>query len=313
MSDSADLAALSLKELKALIASAGLSTADCIDKDDLRARAREAQQALASKPAPPEPAAPSQGAAGKQLGGYDCIVQGEGAPADLLLIVLHGLGATNSDLAPVPGMVAQLDPALRSARIVSVCPQAPMGPMGAAWWQFDVMSYMQALMTKDQALMAKLLRQKPEGIDACRSAMGRLVDEARALAACGGEPLPMSRVVMVGFSLGAITALDIALLQPAEQPVGGVVFMNGAPICVEDWAAHAQQRTNLRVHMSAGANDQTLPEFACGWARDLLTTNGIKPEYKVHPGGHEVGGRDIVESIARFVGQILAAAGAASK
>jgi len=46
MADSADsdVGSLSLKELKALITEGGLSFADCIDKDDLRARAREAQE-----------------------------------------------------------------------------------------------------------------------------------------------------------------------------------------------------------------------------------------------------------------------------
>ena len=42
------LESLSLKELKALIARAGLSYADCIDRSDLHARASEAQGRLAA-------------------------------------------------------------------------------------------------------------------------------------------------------------------------------------------------------------------------------------------------------------------------
>jgi len=47
-----DPASMSSKELKALIAAAGLSIHDCIEKSDLVARAQEAQQIQAAKPSP---------------------------------------------------------------------------------------------------------------------------------------------------------------------------------------------------------------------------------------------------------------------
>ena len=46
----ADVNALSIKQLKALIGAAGLSTAGCVEKSDLRAKATEAQERLASVP-----------------------------------------------------------------------------------------------------------------------------------------------------------------------------------------------------------------------------------------------------------------------
>ena len=83
MSDAdVDIDTLGIKALKELITSAGLSTEDCIDKSDLRARAREAQAAAKSKPAAPPAAPPSGGAGGgRTLGGYSCIVKG---PPELL-------------------------------------------------------------------------------------------------------------------------------------------------------------------------------------------------------------------------------------
>ena len=50
----ADVNALSIKQLKALIGAAGLSTAGCVEKSDLRAKATEAQQRLASVPSTPQ-------------------------------------------------------------------------------------------------------------------------------------------------------------------------------------------------------------------------------------------------------------------
>jgi hypothetical protein len=51
-----DVETLSLKELKALITIADLSFADCLDRADLKARARKAQSALKRAPAPPRSA-----------------------------------------------------------------------------------------------------------------------------------------------------------------------------------------------------------------------------------------------------------------
>lgn len=317
-----DVDALSLKELKALITEAGLSAADCIDKSDLRTRAKEAQSVLADKPAPapalapePSPTATSTTSTTKTFGGYECIVKGasdlldgSGPPADLLIVCLHGLGATNADLAPVPDMLGGLEPAVAAARTLCVFPQAPMlAAVGStAWWEFNVMGYMQALMTRDQDQMAKLIREKPAGLDGCRVAMATLLEQARGLAAgAAGAPFPNAKLLLMGFSLGAITALDLALAQPADATVAGLVFMSGAPIVVDDWATSIKARPALRVHMTAGSADMTLPEQASGWVRDLLTTNGVTPEYKVHSGGHDLGGPEVLAGIARFVRESL--------
>ena len=159
-------------------------------------------------------------------------------------------------------------------------------------------------------------------------------------------------MLLVGFSLGAITALDLALQQPPDALPAGVVFMNGAPIVVDEWAERVKERAALRVHsaprprrrthggarpchprlarapaaprlpsrphtcvrgrppplrvaVTTGAKDMTLPEAACGWARDLLKASGVSPDYTVHPGGHEVGGPDILRGIAAFVARSI--------
>ena len=120
----ADVDTMSLKDMKALIAKAGLNLDGCIEKPDIRQRAREALAAIAAKPAAPPPS----GNAKHTLGGYSCIVKGpadvlSGAvAADLAVVVLHGYGASNSDFADVPSRV---DPHLDSSkRVLYVFPQA---------------------------------------------------------------------------------------------------------------------------------------------------------------------------------------------
>ena len=154
--------------------------------------------------------------------------------------------------------------------------------------------------------MASIIRQPPEGIGQCRERMTQLLAECRALAggAEASSPLPWKRVLLAGFSLGAITALDIAITRPQGEDVAGVLAMNGAPICVEEWAKGLAVHPGLRVYLSAGQQDTTLPSEAMGWVKQLLDANGAKAEFRIHSGGHEVGPPDAVRGIAAFVRQI---------
>jgi predicted esterase len=312
MADTPDIDSLGIKDLKALIAEAGLSTDDCIDKSDLRARAREAVAAKAQQPKPAS-AVPAGRSNQRTMAGYECIVKGPddllsgrgGAPVDLVVIALHGLGAQNTDLVDIPQLLGAYEPALASARLLEIYPQAPMGPMGAQWWSFDVMSFMQANMTppgpQREALVAALIRKKPHDLDQCRAAMTRLLAEAVAL----GGGVPHSRVLLAGFSLGAITSLDNALQRAPGEGVAGVLFMNGAPICVEEWAERMAHHQGLKVHLTAGMRDTTLPSECVGWVKQLLDSKGANTEHQLHPGGHEVGGPDVLRKIARFVASLL--------
>ena len=308
MSD-ADIESLSIKDLKSLIAEAGLSVADCIDKSDLRARATEARAALAKKPA----AAASSAATSttqtqeRKMGGYDCTISGPAdvlsgeAAADLLVLTLHGLGANKADLATLPPVFCDVEPALKGKKLVFVFPQAPMTHVGAAWWKLDLMKFMALLMPgATEAQMAEMIRAQPDGLTECRERMKALLLEARTLAG-GGATLPLSRVCFAGFSLGAITSLDLALQQPKGETPAGAIVMAGAPIVVEQWAASLALHPGLRVHLSHGYQDTTIPFKACGWVKQLLEQNGAKLTYLAHQGGHEVGSPEVVRSLARFV------------
>jgi len=307
MSGVEDVDSLSLKELKALIQESGLSFADCLDKADLRARAREAQERLAATAAPSKPAPGRRTVVEREMAGYACKVSGPedvlggSAAADLVVIMLHGLGATNSDLVEVPAVLGQIEPALGSRKLLWVFPQAPMTPIGAAWFTIDVMKFMMMQMSPDERMIAQLIREEPEGMGLCRGSMRRLLDEARGLGGGGGAPLPYKQVLVSGFSLGAMTALDTALQLSAEDTVAGVVCMSGACIVVEQWAARFAEHRGLRVHLSHGLQDPTLPYKVAMWTRELCQQNGARVTFVEHPGGHDIGGPEVLRSIAAFV------------
>ena len=144
------------------------------------------------------------------LAGYECVVNcpaGEG-PIDLLCVVLHGYGASNSDFAPFPELFAGMPSSeLAGKRVGWVFPQAGPDAQGTpAWWQINPMEWMMAMQGGTEAL-AGLIRTEFPGMQECRTKMTALLAEAEALFS-GGADCPLC---MAGFSQGAMTAMDVSL------------------------------------------------------------------------------------------------------
>lgn len=299
----AEVGAMSIKELRAYIASAGLQYDDCFEITDLRARAQEAGERLATRgPAQrPSPSAPSGGALQTEKRvyfGYECTMMGSAevlagrATPSLIVIFLHGLGATSSDFSSIP---AALSLSIAGSTLW-VFPQAPVGAMFMpAWWTLDVMQWMGAMRGGTDGI-ARLIRDVPPGLPDCRNRITKLVDEV----CLSANSCPTSRVVLGGFSQGAMTALDAALSMPADKRVGGVVSVSGAPIVVDEWAAKLQVHRGLPVLITHGRADGTLPYQACGWLEELLKHNGAVVTTVTHSGGHELGPRSVHEALRTF-------------
>ena len=290
-----ELNALSIREMKDLISKAGLDFSDCSEKSELRSRAADALAALAAAPPPADgatasPAAAAAPVAERTLGGYACRLAGApevlsgSTAADLAVIVLHGFGATNGDFADIPSMLSGLG----GKKVIYAFPQAPATPIGNAWWQIDLMGFM-ALQSADDASLAKLIREEPAGLKECRVALTSLIGEVRKIGG-GGGLLESRKVVLGGFSQGAITALDVCLHQPEGESLGGCVFMSGAPQVVEQWSERLAAHPHFPVLITHGMADPMLPCKASTWVKDLLEQKGASVTYKQHAGGHELGG-----------------------
>ena len=273
----ADVNALSIKQLKALIGAAGLSTAGCVEKSDLRAKATEAQQRLASVPSTPQ----TPGA--QTLGGYECLVKGDTSNVDLAVILLHGPARATATWRRWRSMLR-----IPGKRVLFAFPQAPEHPlMQTAWWQLDVMKFMTlSQQGPGGAGVAAAIRDEPVGLKECRVQMQSLIDDVCRMGGVG-----LDRVVLGGFSQGAITALDVAL--QGDRNPAGVLFMSGAPLVVDQWAQRLPSHRGMRVLMTHGASDPVLPAVASGWARDLLVQGGASVVAKNHAGGHDLGGPDV--------------------
>jgi phospholipase/carboxylesterase len=280
MSAEEEIDSMSVKELRSFITQAGLSFADCIEKSDLRARAREAARAKGGAGAsgnaggggaqPPAPVGTTAGAVStRTLGGYQCVVNAPigDDPIDLLCVVLHGYGASNSDFAPFPELFAKMPQSeLAGKRVGWVFPQAPPDAQGTpAWWQINPMEWMMAMQGGAEAL-AGLIRKEFNGMPECRRKMQSLIAEAEASFPKGSE----APLCMAGFSQGAMTAMDVSLSLPIDR-VAGVMMLSGAPITVDAWQPKlAERKGKMQVLVTHGTADAVLPFAASGWLRDLL-------------------------------------------
>ena len=134
------------------------------------------------------------------------------------------------------------------------------------------------------AALAPLLRKMPPGLVEARQRLSQLLDEVAA-----SSGLPHSKVVLGGFSQGAMTAIDVALSQPAEKRVAGVLSLSGAPIVVDEWAKRCTVHPKLPVFVSHGRADPVLPFEGAGWLVDLLRGNGLEVHTEFHNEAHTVG------------------------
>lgn len=297
---------LSMKKLKAFITSKGMGYGDCLEKAEFRARAREA--AAKAVPVPAKPAAGNNDLVKrmKTFSDYECEVHApesvheQKEKADFVVVFLHGYGATADNVAVLAQMSTQQSPLLKGKRVCWVFPQAPAIGGAPAWWQIDVMQWMMAM--QNPAGIAKMIRQQHPGLPECRERMNVLVEQVLTMAGVSGS---YSRLLLGGFSQGAMTALDCAVSLPSSKRPAGVLSISGAPIVVEEWAVKAKQHKDLRVLITHGESDQVLFYQGSLWLRDLLTQAGMCVKHSPHEGGHDFGDP---RAIVQFVDEIAAEA-----
>jgi phospholipase/carboxylesterase len=209
-------------------------------------------------------------------GGTDREGGGEGP----LLVLLHGFGAPGTDLVPLY-RVLDVPPEVRfvfPAAPLVLDPRAPEELAPRAWWPLDMARLQQAMA---QGRAAELVREKPPELEHARELVNGMLD---ALETELGAPL--ERVVLGGFSQGAMLACDVGLR--TQRSPAGLVLLSGAPMTAPEWRALAPARKGLPVLMSHGRADPVLPFAGGEYLRDLLREGGLDVDFIEWNGGHGV-------------------------
>ncbi|MFQ5730979.1 MAG: alpha/beta hydrolase [Planctomycetaceae bacterium] len=207
----------------------------------------------------------------------------EGATPELCVVLCHGFGAPGTDLVGLAPEILLRRPQLADTASFYF-PEAPLSlepmgmPGGRAWWMLDVAKLNAAITTGE---FRDLRNDHPEELPAARAQLTALIDEVRRRTG-----LPMSRIVMGGFSQGSMLSIDVALRLP-EPPALLTVF-SGTLLGEDDWRERAADRGPMTVLQSHGDEDMILPFQAAEWLRDLFVDSGFDVEFIPFHGPHTI-------------------------
>ena len=220
------------------------------------------------------------------IAGLDVTVfQGAAGPPSAAVILCHGFGAPGDDLVGLAPELVRASPALASVRFYF--PAAPLELSGfgfgdsRAWWMIDL-AQLQRLQAQGAEAVREFRKVEPEGLPAARRALHALVQEV-----ADQTGLPMQRVLLGGFSQGAMLATDVALR--LEEAPGGLVVLSGTLLLEDTWRAKAKARAGLPVFQSHGRQDPILAFGAAEALRDLWQEAGATLEFVPFDGGHTIG------------------------
>jgi phospholipase/carboxylesterase len=165
-----------------------------------------------------------------------------GEPAGVL-VLLHGRGADEHDLYPLLDL---LDP---ERRLLGVTPGAPhhLPPGGRHWYALG------GIPTPD-----------PATFHATAPRLARFLDDL---------PLPFDRVVLGGFSQGAVMSYAMSLGPDRPRPAA-LVAMSGFLPRVADWPLRFERLAGVPVGIAHGSLDPVIPAQFASEAEATLTAAG---------------------------------------
>ena len=207
----------------------------------------------------------------------------EGEQPQLGVLLCHGFGATGTDLVGL-GPEILTNNVLLQNKVQFLFPEAPLAldsmgmPGSRAWWHLDLMA-INAAMARGE--LRDLRNDIPDGLVEAREMLMATIEAYRQL-----TELPVSQLVLGGFSQGSMVATDVAL-RLTESPAGLTVF-SGTLLAEEEWSKLSANRTKMPVLQSHGTEDQILPYCGAEWLRDMLVTNGLNVDFLEFSEGHTI-------------------------
>lgn len=223
------------------------------------------------------------------LGGPD----GQGGGDGPAVVLLHGFGAPGDDLVGLAGFLA-VDPSVRL-----VFPEAPhvLGPampgmVARAWWMIDF-SGREAALAAGQPI--DLANEDPPGVAEARAEVCRFLDALDA-------SLAPSKLVLGGFSQGAMLSLEVAL--ETDRAFAALLLLSSAFLAEGRWRSKMPGRAGLPVFQTHGGQDPLLAFAAAERLHEALHGAGLDARFTQFRGGHEIS-RDVLTEARGFLTEVL--------
>jgi phospholipase/carboxylesterase len=180
---------------------------------------------------------------------------------DGALILLHGRGTDEFDLLP---LLDALDP---ERRLVGLTPRAPLSlpPGGAHWYIVRRVGY------PDPETFFDSLERVSAWVDALPEELG----------------IPWERIVLGGFSMGAVMSYAIGL-GPGRPTPAGIMALSGFIPTVEGFELDLDRASDLPVAIAHGTADPVISVEFGRDARRRLETAGADVLYRESPVPHTI-------------------------
>lgn len=205
--------------------------------------------------------------------------------ATTTVVLLHGYGAGGDDLVDL----ARALPVPATVRFV--IPAAPLAldatGTSRAWWRLD---------GGPRGATHDRSEDVPAGLAKARAQVDALLDRLEAAGA--------RRIVLGGFSQGAMLTLDVALHR--SRPLAGLAVLSGTRVDGAAWRAHLDRVRGTPVLMSHGTDDAVLSFAVARDLRDELAAAGAAVEWVEFPGGHAIPS-ETVDRLAQLITRVASA------
>lgn len=177
-----------------------------------------------------------------------------------MVVIIHGRGADMNDLADLAPM---LDAAGGCRFVFPNAPQPfePYPGMAMGWTWFEGWP------------------PNHESLVESRGEMLRFLDEVTQK-----YPTPDGKLIVAGFSQGALMALDSGLRTTLK--LAGIIVMSGG--LYEQELPDLRTQAGLPVLIAHGSADDVVPMTYARRARRVLEDAGLDVEYHEYPMGHQV-------------------------
>jgi len=203
---------------------------------------------------------------------------------DGVLVLLHGRGTDEFDLLP---LLDALDP---ERRLAGLTPRAPLSlpPGGAHWYIVRQVGF------PDSDTFYDSLRGVSAWLDLLPDGLG----------------VPWERIVLGGFSMGAVMSYSLAL-GPGRPTPAGIMALSGFIPTVEGFELELDRARGLPVAIGHGTADPVIPVEFGRDARQRLEAAGAEVLYRESPVPHTVDPA-VVPELRDWLARVIPRAGDAT-
>lgn len=224
----------------------------------------------------------------EHLGNLQCVIakNSETNKPAVCVILCHGYGAPSDDLVKLSDELTKavsdsLSPE-QANNVVYVFPAAPIELEqlfdSRAWWMIDIDRMQQLMMSGETR---DLRSESPGTLPERRSDLTMVIDHCRI-----NYDLPASKIVIGGFSQGAMLSTDVALHYP--ERLGGLIVWSGSLINESIWLEKMKSQPKLDIVQSHGRIDPILPMLGAEDLRDEFTQAGHNVKFHEFSGQHSI-------------------------